>query len=73
MSGAQVIPIFSYNNTQYLDDVLSKVNGVLFTGGGMDFNIKLRWTANADYILKHAIASNKQGNPFPIWGTCLGM
>ena len=35
MSGAQVVPIFAYNNTAYLDDILSKVNGVLFTGGGI--------------------------------------
>ena len=39
MSGAQVVPIFAYNNTAYLDEILSKVNGVLFTGGGMEFNI----------------------------------
>ena len=35
MSGAQVVPIFAFNSTQYLDDILSKVNGVLFTGGGI--------------------------------------
>lgn len=72
MSGAQVVPIFAYNDTKYLDDILSKVNGVLFTGGGIEFNIKHRWTANADHILKYAMESNKRGNPFPIWGTCLG-
>jgi gamma-glutamyl hydrolase len=72
MSGAQVVPIFAYNDTAYLDDILSKVNGVLFTGGGIEFDIKHRWTANADHILKYAIESNKRGNPFPIWGTCLG-
>jgi gamma-glutamyl hydrolase len=72
MSGAQVVPIFSFNDTAYLDNMLSKVNGVLFTGGYMDFDIKHRWTANADHILKYAIESNNRGNPFPIWGTCLG-
>ena len=72
MSGAQVVPILSFSSTDYLDSILSKVNGVLFTGGGMDFDIKTKWTKNADYILKYAIEQNKKGNPYPIWGTCLG-
>ena len=72
MSGAQVVPIFSFNSTDYLDDILSKVNGVLFTGGGIEFDMKNKWTQTADHILKYAIDQNKKGNPYPIWGTCLG-
>ena len=72
MSGAQVVPIFAYSSTTYLDEILSKVNGVLFTGGGITFNISTHWTASADRILKYAIAQNKKGNTFPVWGTCLG-
>ena len=55
MSGAQVVPIFAFSNTSYLDSILSKVNGVLFTGGGTYINIGNRWTQNADYIVKYAI------------------
>lgn len=55
MSGAQVVPIFAFSNTSYLDNILSKVNGVLFTGGGTYINIGNRWTQNADYIVKYAI------------------
>ena len=72
MSGAQVVPIFAFNSTDYLDDMLSKVNGVLFTGGGIEFNMKNKWTQTADRILKHAMEQNKKGNPYPVWGTCLG-
>ena len=72
MSGAQVVPLFAFNSTEYLDDILSKVNGVLFTGGGIEFDMKNKWTQTADYILKYAIKQNKNGNPYPIWGTCLG-
>lgn len=72
MSGAQVVPIFAFSDTTYLDNILSKVNGVLFTGGGMEFNINNKWTKNADHILKYAIDQNKKGNPYPVWGTCLG-
>ena len=55
MSGAQVVPIFAFSNTSYLDNILSKINGVLFTGGGTYINIDNRWTQNADHILKYAI------------------
>ena len=56
MSGAQVVPIFAFSNTSYLDSILSKVNGVLFTGGGgIYINTGNRWTQNADYIVKYAI------------------
>lgn len=72
MSGAQVVPIFSFSNRSYFDDLLPKLNGVLFTGGGYDININNKWTQNADYILKWAINQNQNGKVFPVWGTCLG-
>lgn len=73
MSGAQVIPIFAYSKRSYFDDLLPRINGVLFPGGDSDIDISNKWTQNADYILKYGIEQNKKGNVFPIWGTCLGM
>jgi gamma-glutamyl hydrolase len=32
MSGAQVVPIFAYSDQPYFDDILPKLNGVLFPG-----------------------------------------
>jgi len=55
MSGAQVVPIFAFSNTSALDTILSKINGVLFTGGGTSIDITNTWTKNADYIVKYAI------------------
>ncbi len=73
ISGAQVVPIFAYSkNKTYFDNLLPKINGVLFPGGGTAIDITNTWTKNADYILKYAIEQNKNGNPFPVWGTCLG-
>lgn len=48
------------------------MNGVLFTGGDQEFDIKDRWISNANYILQYAIKQNDNGNVFPVWGTCLG-
>ena len=55
MSGAQVIPIYAFSETSEILDTLSKINGVLFPGGGMELNIKEKWTKNADTILKYAM------------------
>lgn len=73
MSGAQVVPIFAYNKDKsYFDKLLPQLNGVLFPGGGQEININNIWTSNADYILKYAINQTNSGNPFAVWGTCLG-
>jgi hypothetical protein len=79
MSGAQVVPIYSFSNTSDILTLLGKINGVLFpgniiyhSGGGMDFSMTNQWTKNADAIFKYAQDQNDKGNPFPIFATCLG-
>ena len=72
MSGAQVVPIFAFSETSEILTLLGKINGVLFTGGGMEFSMNNRWTKNADAIVKYAMEENDRGNVFPIWATCLG-
>lgn len=72
MSGAQVVPIFAYSEQSQIAVLLPKLNGVLFPGGGVEFNMNNRWTSNANYILQYAIKQNDAGNVFPVWGTCLG-
>lgn len=38
----------------------------------MSFSLTNQWTRNADLILKYAKEQNDAGNPFPVFGTCLG-
>lgn len=53
--------------------MLPKLNGIIFPGGGMDFDINDRWTSNANYIFQYAKRQNDNfGNIFPILGICLG-
>ncbi len=73
MSGAQVVPVFSYTKDKaYFDNLLPQLNGILFPGGADIININNIWTKNADYILKYAIEQNRNGTVFPVWGTCRG-
>ncbi len=55
MSGAQVVPIFAYSEQSVIAALLPKLNGVLFPGGDLDFDIKNRWTSNANFIFQYAI------------------
>lgn len=72
MSGAQVIPLYSFSSSQSLLKQLQNVNGVLIPGGAMDYDMKDLWTRNTDVILKYAIEENDKGNVFPVFGTCMG-
>lgn len=46
MSGAQVVPIFAYSNQSYFDQLLPKINGVLFPGISASIKVVIRiWTS----------------------------
>lgn len=72
MTGVQVVPIFYHYTTAQLKDLLSQINGVLFPGGEMPIDISNQWTSNTKYILEYAMNQTNNGNPYPVWSTCLG-
>jgi hypothetical protein len=72
MAGAQVVPILGYGSQEYLATMFRKVNGLLFPGGAMDFDLAHPWTRNAKYLFDLAAAENRRGEVFPVFGTCLG-
>jgi len=65
--GAETMAIHQWYSEKELDEILSKVNGVLFIGGSRDFNLSAKWEKNALYIINKA-----KKNGLPIWGTCQG-
>jgi gamma-glutamyl hydrolase len=71
MAGAQVVPIFYNSSPKQLEDLLSKINGVLLPGGAVPIDRDNLWTSNIQAILDHANKQNDLGNPYPIWATCL--
>jgi len=73
-SGAQVVPIPYDLEQSKIDELLSSINGVLFTGG----EVPLRepgnsYVATARYIFDKVIDINRAGEHFPLWGTCMGL
>ena len=61
-----VVPLIMTDDNSVTDEKLSKINGVLFPGGGGDYK------EIGDYIYKSLIAKNDAGEQYPLWGTCLG-
>jgi gamma-glutamyl hydrolase len=64
--GARSIPIPYDASTELVEDIFSRINGILFTGGGSDL------PASAVDIWRLVQKANRQQDFFPLWGTCLG-
>lgn len=71
-STANVIVIQPWFTEKEIDEVLSKVNGVLFQGGMRDLDINGQFERNAGYILKRVMEYYDNGKSIPIWGICQG-
>lgn len=80
MSGAQVVPLSLKSTYEEIDTLLTRVNGVLFTGGENDFwvNSSLvpqyspEYAEIGCYIYEQVKMFNDAQHFFPLWGTCLG-
>ena len=72
MAGAQVIPLHMHYSENKLKEIMGKINGVFFTGGNENLDFDNEWTMKVAFIIEYAKEQNRQGNPYPIWATCLG-
>ncbi|KAI5645421.1 peptidase c26 domain-containing protein [Phthorimaea operculella] len=71
-SGARVVPIMIGKDRSYYEDLLSKLNGVLFPGGATYFNQSNGYADAGQHIYEIAKQLNDAGDYFPVFGTCLG-
>jgi gamma-glutamyl hydrolase len=53
--------------------LLTKLNGVLFPGGGADLSEGSQFIAAASLVFNTSVVAANKGETFPIWGTCLGL
>ena len=65
-SGARVVPINYYSTEEEIDELLPKLNGVFFPGGGASF------PQAAQRIFDNIVQFNENGDFMPLWGTCMG-
>ncbi|XP_054002149.1 gamma-glutamyl hydrolase A-like [Hylaeus anthracinus] len=71
-AGARVVPIWIGKDKSYYEDIMSKINGVLWPGGGASFNNTNGYADAAYNIYKIAKRKNNEGVHFPIFAICLG-
>jgi gamma-glutamyl hydrolase len=71
-SGAGVVVIHPWQDYSKIDEILSKVNGVLFQGGSRDLDLGNRWEKTAKHIFDKVIEMNERGHYFPLLGICQG-
>ncbi len=64
--GAISIPIPYDADENLVREIFTQINGILFPGGSATLPDSAKW------IWELALESNKHGEYFPVWGTCLG-
>lgn len=72
-SGGRVLPIMIGHDKDYYYNIINKTNGLLLPGGGVWFNETKGYAEAGQHLYDAALALNKAGDFYPIWGTCLGM
>jgi gamma-glutamyl hydrolase len=73
-AGARPVLLPFDANATFLDALLDRVNGVLFTGGGLeDLAFDTPYMVAAAHVLGVVAAKNAAGVFFPLHGTCQGM
>lgn len=71
-AGARPVPIWIGQNESYYEDILNKVNGVLWPGGATYFFWKEGYADAGAAIYRITKKINDRGEYFPILGICLG-
>ena len=61
-----MVPIILGEDEDIINEKLSKLNGVLFPGGGGGY------IGLGKYVFDKLLDLNKNGTYYPLWGTCLG-
>ena len=75
--GAVVIPIHYTYSIKQIEELMGKINGILFTGGDLNLTHYItgeyhRYTKLSDFIFKKAIEMNNEGTVFPLIGIWQG-
>ena len=65
--GAETLPIHQWYNESFIDDILNKINGIIFIPGLRNLNKNYNWEKKSLYIINKGKKNN-----LAIWGICEG-
>ncbi len=73
-AGARVVPIRYDTSREEMERLFGFVNGVLFTGGGVDLSdLSAPYMRAAGHLFNLTVEANTRGDFSPLWGTCMGL
>uniref|UniRef100_A0A3B3B551 folate gamma-glutamyl hydrolase n=1 Tax=Oryzias melastigma TaxID=30732 RepID=A0A3B3B551_ORYME len=70
-AGARVVPVLINQTPEDYKKLFLSINGILFPGGGVNITSS-GYERAAEIFYQLALTANKNGDFFPVWGTCLG-
>ncbi|XP_065342387.1 gamma-glutamyl hydrolase-like [Cloeon dipterum] len=70
-AGARVVPVKINRDLSYYQQLIHSINGLLIPGGANFYNTSGYGQAG-EIMYNLAVELNRQGDYFPVWGTCLG-
>mmetsp|Transcript_28012 Transcript_28012/g.75667 ORF Transcript_28012/g.75667 Transcript_28012/m.75667 type:complete len:381 (+) Transcript_28012:150-1292(+) len=71
-AGGRPVPIRFYNSEAELYRLFKQLNGLVFPGGLTWLWLDSPYVLAARKLFQWAVQANDAGDPFPIYGTCLG-
>ena len=71
-AGIRVVPVPYNSSIEYHMYLAQRLNGILFPGGGSGGAQLQRYFAKAQAVFNQTLAWNAAGDPFFLWGTCMG-
>ena len=71
-AGGRVVPLKIDQSNEYYLDLIGKLNGILFPGGGVYLDERSGYGRAARIIYDEVLRRNAAGEYYPLWGTCLG-
>lgn len=71
-AGARVVPVHYDSSPLELTTLFKQINGLVMPGGGADLANTTQMRRSGQVLYDLAVKANDAGDPFPIWGTCMG-
>ncbi|XP_069946351.1 gamma-glutamyl hydrolase isoform X1 [Cherax quadricarinatus] len=72
-AGARVVPILTYQDNDYYENLAGSLNGILFPGGITTIDNSSGYGTAGKILYDYVLRANAKGIYLPLWGICLGM
>ncbi len=68
----EFVPLLFWQNDSQVDEILSKINAVIFIGGMRNLDFKNEWENYSIRLLRKIMILQENNRKIPVWGICQG-